>query len=118
MDNVDQLFGDYGSNVVREYTKTVYEGLSQISSSPVQASGCSTMQCPEYDSTMVKQAAMGAELVVVALGTGQTLESEGNDRRYLDLPGQQLQILQDAVFYGGCFYHGSDQWQKSRQLHI
>ena len=37
---------------------------------------------------------------MVALGTGQALESEGNDRNDLNLPGQQLQLLLDVVNNG------------------
>lgn len=33
--------------------------------------------------------------------TGTEIEREGNDRRNMELPGKQLQLLQDAVKYGG-----------------
>ena len=42
----------------------------------------------------------GVELVVVALGTGQAVECEANDRSDITLPGHQLQLLQDAVSTG------------------
>lgn len=32
--------------------------------------------------------------------TGTDIESEGKDRRDMELPGKQLQLLQDAVKYG------------------
>ena len=31
--------------------------------------------------------------------TGTELETEGHDRTDLELPGNQLQILKDAIFY-------------------
>lgn len=34
---------------------------------------------------------------ILVVGTG--LEAEGNDRSELDLPGYQLQLLKDAIFY-------------------
>ena len=98
--NLDQLFGNYASSVVRQYTTTVYEGLSKLGSSPVQADGCSDVECDNYNSSDIKSAALGAELVVVALGLGTKQESEGHDRSRLDLPGSQLQLLKDAVTYG------------------
>ena len=36
---------------------------------------------------------------------GQELEGEGNDRRTLSLPGQQLALLQQAVASGDECYH-------------
>ena len=41
-----------------------------------------------------------ADLVVVCLGTGQDVEREGHDRSTLDLPGNQLDLLKDAVATG------------------
>lgn len=45
----------------------------------------------------MKDACGGVDLSVVCLGTGNVLESEGNDRADINLPGNQLQLLQDAV---------------------
>ena len=36
----------------------------------------------------------------VLLYSGLTVEAEGVDRRDLDLPGHQLDLLQDSVYYG------------------
>ena len=52
----------------------------------------------------VKTAVTGSDLVVVALGTGQDVEAEGRDRPDITLPGQQLQLLQDAVSMGKAVY--------------
>lgn len=35
----------------------------------------------------------------MCLGTGNSIESEGNDRADIELPGKQFQLLQDAVSY-------------------
>ena len=54
----------------------------------------------KYKSDDIKSAVTGANMVVVCLGTGQELESEGNDRSDLNLPGKQLNLLQDAENFG------------------
>ena len=56
-----------------------------------------------YDSNSVKTAVTGADLVIVCLGTGNSIESEGNDRADIELPGKQFQLLQDAVSYSSTF---------------
>lgn len=96
----DQLYGDYSPNVMSEYLTTVYDGLSRLGITAQGESGCSDPQCEDYNSHSMRSAIEGAEIIFVALGTGQQLEAEGRDRQYLDLPGKQLQILQDAVHYG------------------
>ncbi len=50
-----------------------------------------------YDPTKVTTACNEMDLAIVCLGTGSVLESEGNDRADINLPGSQLQLLQDAV---------------------
>ena len=50
-----------------------------------------------YDKDSVLKATSGADIVLVCLGTGNSIESEGNDRADINLPGSQLQLLQDAV---------------------
>jgi len=37
--------------------------------------------------------------MVIYVHTGVELETESRDRTDLDLPGNQLQILKDAIFY-------------------
>ena len=97
--NSEQLFGDYGSNVVPQFTTTPYQGLQKMATNTTYASGCDDTKCQTYQPYDVMHAASGADVIIVCLGTGQALESEGNDRRYLDLPGHQLQLLQDVVKY-------------------
>ena len=64
------------------------------------AAGCLNTSCENYSPSDVIQAVTGADLVIVALGLGQDLESESNDRSNIDLPGQQLEILLDVVSNG------------------
>ena len=42
----------------------------------------------------------GSDLVIVCLGTGPDVESEGHDRDTLSLPGYQLDLLKDATYAG------------------
>ena len=65
--------------------------------------------CRSYKSDDIKTAATGADLVIVCLGTGNSIEAEGNDRADIELPGQQFQLLKDAVSFSsqcgcGCIY--------------
>ena len=53
-----------------------------------------------YDSQSVVNAVTSSDLVVICLGTGQDVEREGHDRATLDLPGNQLDLLKDAVATG------------------
>ena len=53
-----------------------------------------------YDAASIQQAVSDTDLVIVCLGTGQDVEAEGHDRASLDLPGWQLDLLKDAVYYG------------------
>ena len=55
-------------------------------------------------------AASAADIIVYVGGINQTVESEGNDRNTIDLPGQQVQLIQQlakvgkplvVVLYGG-----------------
>ena len=67
------------------------------------------LSCRSYNSDDIKTAATGADLVIVCLGTGNSVEAEGNDRADIELPGQQFQLLKDAVSFSsqcvcGCIY--------------
>ena len=97
--NSEQLFGDYASNVLPEFTKTPYEGLKALGKTASMASGCDDTKCASYNWEDVEKAVRDANLVIVCLGTGQAVESEGHDRADLNLPGKQLQLLQDAVYF-------------------
>ena len=96
----DQLFGDYSSNILPQYTSTVYQGLSNLADTTALGVGCSEPTCTSYNRSDVEAAVTGSDLVVVCLGTGQSIEQESRDRSSIDLPGYQLQLLQEATKYG------------------
>eukprot|EP00731_Ephydatia_muelleri_P029897 Em0021g420a len=101
IDNPYSVFGDYSPTVMLEYVVTPLQGiktLTNIGKSVLNsADGCSDSKCSTYDSASVKAACNGVDLVIACLGTGSIVESEGNDRADINLPGSQLQLLQDAA---------------------
>ena len=96
----EEIYGDYSPHVSRQFTTTVAEGLAKLAVKVEAVSGCDDVKCEKYSAEEVTKAVDGADLVVVALGTGRKLESEANDRRNLDLPGRQFEVLLDAVRTG------------------
>ena len=93
-------FGSYASDEIKQYTPSLEISLSPLAATITQAKGCGDAACSNYDSEAVREAVDGADVVIVALGTGASLEEEDTDRPNLDLPGQQLQLLQDAAAAG------------------
>ncbi|XP_046550191.1 probable beta-D-xylosidase 2 [Haliotis rubra] len=98
--NTQQLFGDFSSDMNPKYTTTPLHGVTSIWSTVRYAAGCYHNTCTRYTPYDVQAAVTGSHLIFVCLGTGTEIESEGNDKANLDLPGQQLQLLQDAVTAG------------------
>ncbi|XP_071112530.1 uncharacterized protein [Haliotis cracherodii] len=98
--NTYQLFGDYAPTMNLEYTTNPLQGLQYLWSTVRYGAGCTDNNCTQYNSQEVQTVASGSDLIFVCLGTGQEIESEGNDRANLDLPGLQLHLLQDAVTFG------------------
>lgn len=96
----EEIYGDYSPLVSRQFTTTVAEGLAKLAVKVENVSGCDDVKCEKYAADDVIKAVDGADLVVVALGTGRKLESEGNDRANLNLPGRQFEVLLDAVRVG------------------
>ncbi|XP_071942033.1 uncharacterized protein [Antedon mediterranea] len=91
------LFGDYTPTIDPKYTTTPRGGLSHIAVSTKYAAGCNNAKCSKYDANAIKSAIEGADVIVVCLGTSTSVEKESNDRYDLQLPGHQLNLLQDAV---------------------
>ncbi|XP_038072715.1 probable beta-D-xylosidase 6 [Patiria miniata] len=92
-------FGDYPPGTSREYITTAREGLMKIAYKVKYAGGCDDPKCDKYNRNDVINAVTDVDFVVVCLGTGTSVESESRDRPSMDLPGSQLQLLQDAVKY-------------------
>ena len=43
--NTDQMFGDYGSNVLQQFTTTPADGLKRLADNVKSASGCNDNKC-------------------------------------------------------------------------
>ena len=71
-DNLNGLFGDYSPTPDPKYTQTPRQGLSSLGIKVNYAAGCNNTdpKCMDYDTTSLKQAVTGADLVIVCLGTG------------------------------------------------
>lgn len=86
---------------------SVAEAMTQASSAGTlfnvsKAAGCTdfqkTTRCANYSSAEVAAAVDGAALTVVCVGSGEPVESEvGGSGATLDLPGQQAQLVTDAI---------------------
>ncbi|XP_069126379.1 uncharacterized protein [Argopecten irradians] len=100
-DNLYQLFGTYSADASRQYTTTPLNGLERLTRVMKYGQGCPDNKCVHYNATQLKDAVAHTDAVFVCLGTGQELEGEDNDRSNMDLPGQQLKLLQDAVAFSG-----------------
>ncbi|NXT28266.1 XYL2 arabinofuranosidase, partial [Syrrhaptes paradoxus] len=96
-DNPRLLFGDYAPVPEPLYIYTPRQGLETLPANVSFAAGCRDPRCQQYSRDEVTSAAGAADVVVVCLGTGTDLETEGKDREDLSLPGHQLELLQDAV---------------------
>ncbi|XP_067673889.1 uncharacterized protein [Haliotis asinina] len=92
-----QLFGDYAPATPSIFIQTALQGLGKLAKSVNYASGCDDNFCKHYDDESVKKAVAMTEVIFVCLGTGQMIESESNDRYDINLPGYQLQLLQDVA---------------------
>ncbi|XP_035825801.1 beta-xylosidase/alpha-L-arabinofuranosidase 1 [Aplysia californica] len=98
-DNPSQMYGKYSVDLDKARVSTPRQALTKVGETFAYASGCERTSCKSYNDDDIKKAVQGSEVVVVALGTGSDLESEGNDRSNISLPGQQLALLQAAVKY-------------------
>ncbi|KAK7108018.1 hypothetical protein V1264_015821 [Littorina saxatilis] len=99
--NASIIYGPENKSPTVNVTATVtpLEGLRQLGLTVTHAEGCDDVSCQGYDAQGIKTAVEKADIVLVCLGTGQLQENEGHDRADLELPGQQLQLLQDTVTF-------------------
>ncbi|XP_067673894.1 uncharacterized protein [Haliotis asinina] len=95
--NSHLLFGDYAPETFHTFIQTPVQGLGKMSQSVNYASGCDDTFCKHYDAVSIKKAVAMTEVIFVCLGTGSKVESEDNDRYDINLPGYQLQLLQDVA---------------------
>ncbi|XP_070191061.1 uncharacterized protein [Littorina saxatilis] len=98
VDNATQLLGDYAPNIPDGEIVTPLKGLEPVADVSIVAHGCEDgTLCAHYNAPSVQVAVADSDIIFVFLGTGQAVESEGNDRPNTDLPGQQRQLLQDVI---------------------
>ncbi|XP_027299621.1 uncharacterized protein [Anas platyrhynchos] len=96
-DNPRVLFGDYAPVPEPRHIYTPRRGLQMLPANVSFAAGCQQPRCQRYSRAEVEEVVRGADVVLVCLGTGIDVETEAKDRRDLELPGHQLELLQDAV---------------------
>ncbi|XP_026690372.2 uncharacterized protein LOC100182860 [Ciona intestinalis] len=107
INNSEALTGDYPAEFDLKYFSSPLFAANSLSSSGVArfTTGCVGTNnqnlpiCSTYNSTHVKEVVTGSDIVLVTLGTGLGVEAESNDRRDINLPGKQLQLIQDVVKY-------------------
>ncbi|KAK7480728.1 hypothetical protein BaRGS_00027989 [Batillaria attramentaria] len=92
-----EIMGDYSPRPPTKEIVTPLEGLSQLAYGVQYAAGCDDTHCMKYNRTAVIGALKYNQVNFVVLGTGQSVESEANDRPDLELPGQQKQLLMDVL---------------------
>ena len=98
--NPVQQYGDYSPIVNPYYVTTPLSSLQDSFKKTNYLQACSDgAQCRKYNQTetidYLKTNAF--DLIFLSLGTGQDIESEGNDRASMDLPNNQQQLLIDTI---------------------
>jgi beta-glucosidase len=95
-----QQYGDYFPTVNPDYVTTPLSSLQDhfLNISYNQACLDGT-KCLKYNQTdLINYLKMNIfDLIILSLGTGQDIESEGNDRASMNLPNNQTQLLQDVL---------------------
>eukprot|EP01138_Halocafeteria_seosinensis_P000230 gb/GECG01000236.1/.p1 GENE.gb/GECG01000236.1/~~gb/GECG01000236.1/.p1 ORF type:complete len:866 (+),score=69.64 gb/GECG01000236.1/:1-2598(+) len=59
--------------------------------------GCDSVYCSFYDNASVINASRNADVAVLFMGLSQDIEAEGHDRSTVELPGHQMQMIQDVA---------------------
>ncbi|KAJ8314665.1 hypothetical protein KUTeg_006815 [Tegillarca granosa] len=99
--NTEQLFGNYSPDIDPRFSTTPLDGLRQFATNTKYGAGCQDNKCTNYKADDIKTAVTATDVIFVCLGTGQELESEDNDRRTMDLPANQTQLIKDVIQYSG-----------------
>ena len=71
-DNTPAIFGGYAPNPDPKYVVSPFAGLKGLGAVVTHEAGCvnNDVACKKYNSTAIHSAVQGADLVIVALGTG------------------------------------------------
>ncbi|KAK6968353.1 beta-D-xylosidase 2 isoform X2 [Biomphalaria glabrata] len=101
-DNINQIFGDYSPSTSQFFVRTPLQGIRDIFPSARHQQVCLDGDpCTKYNSSVVPLVVGGADLVFLVLSTGADVESEGQDRPDVELPGHQRNLLTDTLYYSG-----------------
>ncbi|XP_045198053.2 uncharacterized protein LOC123552448 isoform X2 [Mercenaria mercenaria] len=96
-DNLKQLYGDYSPIIDAKYARTPLQGLRNIATTVNHTAGCEDNKCKTFDADAVRNVVSDVQLVIICIGTGQEIEAEAKDRQDMNLPGNQNQLVLDAV---------------------
>lgn len=96
-DNAEVLFGDYAAVPDPQYVSTPRKGLETLPADVHFTAGCNNPKCDQYSPADIKTVVQSADIIIVCLGTGTSIENEGIDRKDLALPGHQEDLLKDVV---------------------
>lgn len=99
VDSYEQMYGSYSPLIMKQYASTGTE-LTKLSSHSYIVKGCDNTFCKNYKSSSVRSAVSKTDFTIVFLGTGPAVETEGQDRPDMSLPGYQEQLLKDVVYAG------------------
>ena len=98
--NPMQQYGDYSPVVNHYYVTTPLGSLQDSFSKTDYLEACEDgTQCLKYDhdATVNYLQINNFDLIILSVGTGPDIESEGNDRSTMDLPNYQTQLLIDTI---------------------
>ncbi|KAL8575359.1 hypothetical protein ACOMHN_048652 [Nucella lapillus] len=93
----DQIMGTYCPVPSPGKIITALAGLQGVAKSVQYDAGCPFTTCTHVDTAAVQKAVTGTDVNFVMVGTGSKIESEDNDRRDLELPGQQKELILDVL---------------------
>ncbi|XP_076444918.1 uncharacterized protein LOC143282917 [Babylonia areolata] len=94
-----EMMGTYNPEPSPGRIVTALTGLQGVAKVVQYATGCQLTRCISIDTASVQRAVTGTDVNFVLVGTGSSIESEGNDRRDLELPGLQKQLVLDVLQY-------------------
>ena len=69
--NYVDLYGDYNADIDMKYASSPLTGLKPLAATVKYGAGCPDNPCTNYTKSEVIEAILGAQLVVVTLGTGK-----------------------------------------------
>lgn len=72
-DNINELFGDYGSQFLTKFTKTPYQAFVEVAKKTFYAPGCldkDKTKCTNYNRTSVVDVVKNGDIIFLCMGTG------------------------------------------------